>query len=167
MARRSNKSIEATLSSTKGASSTMIDRKISSATKCFTTSAKSSELILRDRSRLSEENALAISEYIISMKREINPKPNTIRTTIQFLYELSKSVGNIEKRFEDMTRDDVLLYLDSNRKSENYDPLHKWIGSYNTKRVVLFRFFKWLYYTNVDTPEKRNELSAAERNPEC
>ena len=27
---------------------------------------------------------------------------------------------------------------------ENEDPLHKWIGSYNTKLVVLSRFFKWL-----------------------
>ncbi len=36
-----------------------------------------------------------------------------------------------------MTRDDILLYLDSNRKSDNDDPLHKWIGTYNTKRIVL------------------------------
>ena len=48
------------------------------------------------------------------MKREINPRLNTIRTIIQFLSELSKTVG-IEKRFEDMTRDDILLYLDRNR----------------------------------------------------
>ncbi|MFL6364672.1 MAG: hypothetical protein ACJ719_05645 [Nitrososphaeraceae archaeon] len=101
------------------------------------------------------------------MKREINPSPNTIRTTIQFLYELSKSLGNIEKRFEDMTRNDVLLYLDSYRKSDSEDPLHKWIGSYNTKLIILMRFFKWLYYPDIDTPKRRNELSAQERKPEC
>jgi integrase/recombinase XerD len=167
LARRSNKSIQAILTATKCASSTDIDRKITLATECFTASNKSSELILRDRTRLSEANALTISEYVLSMKREINPSPNTIRTTIQFLYELSKSLRNIEKRFEDMTRNDVLLYLDSYRKSDSEDPLHKWIGSYNTKLIILMRFFKWLYYPDIDTPKRRNELSAQERKPEC
>src|SRR5919199_775633 len=107
-----------------------------------------------------------IAEYIISMKREVNPRLSYIRYTIQFLSELSKSAG-IEKPFKDMTREDLLSYLDRYRKFENEDPLHKWIGSYNIKRVTLVRFFKWLYYTNVDSPEKRNELSAAERKPDC
>jgi integrase/recombinase XerD len=142
-----------------------LDRKITLSTEGFTTN-KFCELVLRDRSRLSKQNALIACNYIIEMKREINPRLNTIRTTIQFLTELSKSVG-IEKRFEDMTRDDVLLYLDSNRKLENDDPLHKWIGSYNIKRIVLMRFFKWLCYSDIANPGKRNELSAAERKPEC
>jgi hypothetical protein len=100
------------------------------------------------------------------MKREINPRLNTIMTTIQYLSELCRSL-DIGKRFEDMTRDDVLLYLDSNRKLENDDPLHKWIGSYNSKRTILFRFFKWLYYPSVANPGKRIELSNSERKPEC
>jgi integrase len=45
--------------------------------------------------------------------------------------------------------------------------MHKWIGSYNTKRVILIRFFKWLYYPGADTPKRRNELSIAERKPNC
>jgi hypothetical protein len=66
-----------------------------------------------------------------------------------------------------MTRDDVLSYLDNNRKLENDDPLHKWIGSYNVKRMTLFRFFKWLQYQNVDSSKRRSELSELERKPEC
>jgi integrase len=100
------------------------------------------------------------------MKREINPQLNTVRTTIQFLSELSKAAG-IEKKFVGMTRDDILSYLDKCRKLENEDPLHKWIGSYDVKRVILTRFFKWLYYPGIDSPKKRSELSAAERKPEC
>jgi uncharacterized protein YihD (DUF1040 family) len=142
-----------------------LDRKITLAIEGFTTN-KFCELVLRDRSRLSKENALIVCDYIIAMKREINPRLNTIRTTIQFLTELSKSVG-MEKRFEDMTRDDVLLYLDSNRKLENDDPLHKWIGSYNIKRIVLIRFLKWLCYCDIANPDKRNEVSNLERKPEC
>ena len=100
------------------------------------------------------------------MKREVNPSLSYIKYTIQFLSEFSRSAG-MEKPFKDMTREDLLLYLDRYRKFENEDLLHKWMGSYNIKRVTLIRFFKWLYYTNVDSPEKRNELSAAERKPDC
>jgi uncharacterized protein YihD (DUF1040 family) len=171
MARRSKKTVEAILSAASATTQITkedfeVQRKITLATEGFTTN-KFCELTLRDRSRLSKENALTISEYIIAMKREVNPRLSYIRYTIQFLSELSKYIG-IEKRFEDMARDDVLLYLDSNRKSENDDPLHKWIGSYNVKRMTLIRFFKWLYYyLNADSPKRRNELSAQERKPEC
>ncbi|MFL6401133.1 MAG: hypothetical protein ACJ72J_16350, partial [Nitrososphaeraceae archaeon] len=143
----------------------LLQRKITLATEGFAT-IKYPEKVLCDGNRLSKENALTIAEYIISMKREVNPSLSYIRYKIQFLSELSKSAG-IEKPFKDMTREDILSYLDGYRKYENEDPLHKWIGSYNIKRVTLMRFFKWLYYTNVDSPEKRNELSAAERKPDC
>ena len=39
---------------------------------------------------------------------------------------------------------------------------------YNSKRSVLFRFFKWLQYRNVSgDPDKRNELSVKQRKPKC
>jgi integrase/recombinase XerD len=141
-----------------------LERRITLAAEGFT--SKFPELVLRDRNRLSKENALTLSEYIIAMKREINPRFNYVRYTIQFLSELSKIVG-ISKKFSDMTRDDVLSYLDKSRKPENKDRLHKWIGSYNVRCVILFRFFKWLYYPNVINPKKRNELSSQENRPDC
>ena len=165
MSRRSNQRVAEILGSYKGKQDLELDRKITLATEGFMTN-KFCELILRDRNRLSNENALTISEYIIGMKREINPRLNTIKTTIQFLSELSRSVG-IAKKFIDMRQDDILLYLDSCRKSENDDLLHKWIGTYNSRRANLFRFFKWLYYPNVGNSDKRNELSRSERKPEC
>jgi integrase len=146
----------------------LLERKIALAAEGFTTD-RFCEMVLKDRNRLSKENALTICDYIIAIKRELgNPRLTYIRNIIQFLSELSKSAG-VAKKFSDMitTRDDVLLYLDSNRKSENDDPLHKWIGSYNLKRITLIRFFKWLQYPDVANPDKRNELSAAERKPEC
>jgi hypothetical protein len=51
----------------------LLKRKISLATEGFTTD-KFCEHVLRDRGRLSKENALTICEYIIAMKREINPR---------------------------------------------------------------------------------------------
>jgi uncharacterized protein YihD (DUF1040 family) len=115
MSRRSNKSLsEATLTATSD-EDLEIQKKITLAIEGFTTN-KFCELVLRDRSRLSKENALIVCDYIIAMKREINPRLSYIKYTIQFLSELSKSVG-IAKKFNDMTRDDILLYLDSCRKS--------------------------------------------------
>jgi integrase/recombinase XerD len=142
----------------------MLERRITLATECFT--RKFPELVLRDRNRLSKENAMTVCEYIIAMKREINPRYNYVRYTIQFLSETSRTVG-INKKFIDMTRDDILSYLDKSRKPEDEDPLHKWIGSYNIRCVILFRFFKWLYYPNISNPKKRNELSSQENRPEC
>jgi integrase/recombinase XerD len=140
----------------------LLEKKIILATEGITT--KFSESTLRDK--LSKENALAVANYIIAMKREINPRLNYIKSTIQFLSELSRVLG-VEKHFVDMTRDDILFYLDKCRKPESEDPLHKWIGSYNLKRITLMRFFKWLYYPNIASPKRRNELSLEENRPEC
>jgi hypothetical protein len=141
-----------------------LQRKITLATEGFAT-IKYSEKVLRDRNRLSQENALTVAEYIISMKREVNPRLSYIRYTIQFLSELSKSAG-IEKPFKDMAREDILSYLDRYRKFENEDPLHKWIGSYNIKRVTLMRFFKWLYYTKTKSALTREaEKGKSKANP--
>jgi hypothetical protein len=152
MARRSNKSIAEILSPTSvnynDKHLELLERKITLATEGFTTD-RFCELVLRDRSRLSEENALTICDYIIAMKREVNPRLSYKKNTIQFLSELSRAV-RIEKKFIDMTRDDILSYLDKCRKPENEDPLHKWIGSYNLKLMVISRFFKWLFYPYVE-----------------
>jgi integrase len=171
MPRRSNKSIAEILAqpipsqaSSKNENE-LLEKKINTATEGFART-KFCELVLRDRNRLSKENALTVSDYIIAMKREINPRLSYRKSTIQIIAELSKTIG-IAKKFVDMTRDDVLSYLDKYRKLENEDPLHKWIGSYNTKLVVLSRFFKWLHYPDIDDPKRRNELSALKRKPNC
>ena len=104
-----------------------LDRKVTLPTECFTT-AKRLELILKDRTRLSEENALTVCNYIIAFKHEVNPRPSYIQYTIQFLSELSKTVG-VEKRFEDYTKDDVVSYLDNCRKLESEDQSHKWMAA--------------------------------------
>src|SRR5919202_4329879 len=113
MARCSNKSVSEIMSSTDGKDNdkqlALLDRKIMMATEGFTTD-RFCELVLKDRSRLSKENALTICEYIIAMKREVNPRLSYKKNIIQFLSELSRAVG-IDKKFIDMTRDHVLCYL--------------------------------------------------------
>ena len=65
---------------------------------------------------------MTVCDYIIAMRREINPRYNYVRYTIQFLSELSRTVG-LGKKFIDMTRDDVLSYLDKSHKPDDEDPL--------------------------------------------
>ena len=97
MAGRSNKSIAEILTrSTAVPSSEVVDniqlhRKIASATEGFAT--RYCELVLRDRNRISEENALIICAYIIAMKREVNPRLSYKRNTIEILSGLSKAIG--------------------------------------------------------------------------
>jgi hypothetical protein len=40
--------------------------------------------MLKDRSRISKKNALTICDYVIAMKREINPRLSYKKTTYRF-----------------------------------------------------------------------------------
>jgi integrase len=42
--------------------------------------------------------------------------------------------------------------------------MHKWIGTYNLYRLTLSRFFKWLYYPNIE-PDKRPNSPAIDNIP--
>jgi integrase len=64
-----------------------------------------------------------------------------------------------------MSRNDIVSFLESFRKPETFDPLHKWIGTYNICRIHLLRFFKWLYYPNI-VPGKRPKPSVIENIPQ-
>ena len=101
----------------------------------------------------SKENASTIIDYLFSMHNEINPSISYKTNQIITLSQLSESCNN-QKPFLQMTRDDILAYLNNCRKSEEIDPLHKWIGTYNTRRIYMLRFFKWLYNPAIE-PAKR------------
>jgi hypothetical protein len=68
------------------------------------------------------------------------------------------------KSFKEMTREDVVAFLDGLRRPESADPLHKWIGSYNLYRTLLIKFFKWLYYPDIESA-KRTRPSIFENIP--
>jgi hypothetical protein len=91
---------------------------------------------LKDESQgqISKENALVICDYILAMNTEINPSNEYRKTTIQVLIQLLKSVSKPnqqqqKKPFDLIIREDVLAFLDSLRKPESLDPMHKWVGA--------------------------------------
>jgi len=94
------------------------------------------------RIKTSNENALTISEYVLSLRRETNPSPNYTKMQIRALVDLSEYLN--QKPFGRLTSDDVASSLDKFRKMEDKDPLHKWVGTYNLKREILRQFFTWL-----------------------
>jgi integrase/recombinase XerD len=106
------------------------------------------------KTRISKDNALVISSYILAMKIETNLSDNHRRTNITSLKLLSQFLKN--KRFKEMTRDDILHYLDSLRKPESIDPMHRWVATYNQRLVSFLRFFKWYYYRDKE-PSMRHK----------
>ena len=112
---------------------------------------------------ISESNCAIIVEYITAMKSEVNLSDHYRRDVIVTLYRFSKFSN--DKPFKDSTRTDVIAFLDSFRKPESMDPLHKWIGTYNIYREHLLRFFKWLYSPDIE-PKKRSKPSVVDNIPE-
>lgn len=104
---------------------------------------------------LPYENALTIVNFVTALNTEINPSSSYRRDIINVLCRLSKFFDN-EKKFENMTRQNILEFLDSYRKPESADPLHKWIGSYNLFRTLIVKYFKWLYSPDIE-PDKRQK----------
>jgi hypothetical protein len=99
-------------------------------------------------------NASTIADFILSMRTDINLFDNHRRSFIVILTRLSEFYNKEEKSFKEMARDDIVLFLDSFRKPEIEDPLHKWIGTYNLYRSLLLRFFRWLYYPDVESGKR-------------
>jgi hypothetical protein len=68
-----------------------------------------------------------------------------------------------EKSLSNIDKPDVIQYFNTPIKhTEEADPLHKWIGTWNLRRMYLKRFFKWLSKLEVmqDIPRlKRKEQS--------
>ena len=72
---------------------------------------------------------------------------------------------NNQISFKEMAKEGILSYLNRLRKPEVDDPLHKWVGSYNLYRTLIIKFFKWLYYPDLQ-PSNRPKPSVIENIPQ-
>jgi integrase len=106
---------------------------------------------------------MVICDYITSLRSEVNPSDGHKKNILMLLCKFSTFFNG--RPFSDITRDDVISFLDSFRKIEAVDPLHKWIGTYNLYGTHLLRFFKWLYSPNVE-PDKRPKPEAVQNIPQ-
>ena len=108
-------------------------------------------------------NSDLINEYIAALRTEINLSEAYKDLNIWALRKLSHF--HKDKLFANITRDEIISFLNSYRKTDTSDPLHKWIGTYNIARLILMRFFKWLYYKNIE-PKKRPKPKLIENIPQ-
>ena len=111
---------------------------------------------------IPEENATIIADCISAARIEVNLSDHYRKDLIQVLSPFSRHTGN--KHFRQMTQNDIISFLESFRKTDAADPLHKWIGTCNVFRIHLMRFFKWLYCPDLK-PSKRPKPSMLENIP--
>jgi hypothetical protein len=100
----------------------------------------------------ADRNVFIIINYINAMRTEVNLSDNYRKDIIKLLSIFSKF--NKNKTFSIVTKSDILAFLNSFRRNETTDQMHRWIGTYNTYRIHLLRFFKWLYFPDIE-PTKR------------
>ena len=112
---------------------------------------------------ISHENASTIADYILAMKTETNLSDHYRHDNIVALCRFSKYCSNAPFKVA-IKRDNVISFLESFRRPENADHLHKWIGTYNLYRIYLLRFFKWLYYPDIE-PDKRPKPEVIQNIP--
>ncbi|MDW0243150.1 MAG: hypothetical protein QOD15_09075 [Nitrososphaeraceae archaeon] len=97
------------------------------------------------------QNQKIINDYIQARKTETNLATSTQVVTSDTLNRFSRYV---KKNFNDVTRDDIILFLNSVRKSETQDAMHKWIGTYNLYLMTISTFLKWFYYPKIEPKER-------------
>jgi integrase len=95
------------------------------------------ELCVRFRDWLVEENDNSERNWINYFK---------------IISMFSEHIGN--KRFQDVTKEDVLSFLDKRKKSIEEDPDQKWIVTWNGYLARLLGFFRWL---NNDKEKDRED----------
>jgi integrase len=116
------------------------------------------------RIRLTHEpNSNTVTGYRKALKTEINLTRAYEDLNIWALRKLSQFHN--DKPFFHITREDIISFLNSYRKTDVQDPLHKWIGTYNTIRAILIRFFKRLYYKDIE-PKKRPRPKVIDNIPQ-
>ena len=91
--------------------------------------------------RISMQNALIIIiNYVASAQTEINLSNSCKMDLIIVLCRLSYAIHH--KPFEQITRQDVVAFLDNFRKFEEVDPLHKWVGTFGPQGALVHQPFR-------------------------
>ena len=101
------------------------------------------------------QNAKLLSEFLITELDSQNLKLSTLLSHLHIIHFFSRYLQY--KDFEKITKNDIVEYLNSLRKTELDNPTHKWVGTRNTRQMVLSKFFRWLYnqYKGNESDQKK------------
>jgi hypothetical protein len=98
--------------------------------------------------RMSASNSDLLARFIILNRKNSIIAYNTIEMYIDGIVYLENY--HKHKDLDKMDRNDIVTFLDSYRKLETVDPLHKWINTYNIRLQIIFKFFRWLGILKYD-----------------
>jgi hypothetical protein len=115
--------------------------------------------ILKSLAIVNPSNANIICEYIIAEQEQLNIKNSTKEGKIKTLVWLSNFFNN-KITFRQLSKQNILQYLNNGRKSIEQDKAQRWIGSYNNRQMILLKFFRFLYNTGENDSESR-------KTPKC
>ena len=88
------------------------------------------ESVTKQLLSISEDNAATIVKYTEVMRTEVNSSNHYRRDLIVLLCRFSKYHSG-DKPFKEISHENIIDFLDSLRKTETKDPMHRWIGTYN------------------------------------
>jgi integrase len=99
--------------------------------------------LFKNLSIKNRDNAKTLYDFLETEHNLQNVKLSTILTHIKAICLFNEYLSY--KNFEKIAKEDIIYYLNSLRKKESDDQTHKWIGTYNTRQMVLSKFFRWFY----------------------
>jgi integrase len=99
--------------------------------------------LFKNLSIKNRDNAKTLYDFLETEHNLQNVKLSTILTHIKAICLFNEYLSY--KDFEKIAKEDIIYYLNSLRKKESDDQTHKWIGTYNTRQMVLSKFFRWFY----------------------
>lgn len=115
--------------------------------------------LMKKISDICEDNADIVNKYLQEMDHEGLSGMYRSNAAVQ----AARIAEYCHKPYKKMTRSDILLFLGTFQESEDTDPMHSWIGTYNYVRMHLMRFFRWVY--NPDLPSPRPKPKVVENIP--
>ena len=98
------------------------------------------------------KNAEFLCNFLSFECNSSNIKTSTKQTHIKIISWFDRFL--VHKDFSKVTRENFIAYFASIKKGEQTDPTHKWIGTHNTRHMILSKFFKWLYNQNEFNQKK-------------
>ena len=94
--------------------------------------------LFKNLSIKNRDNAKTLYDFLETEHNLQNVKLSTILTHIKAICLFNEYLSY--KDFEKIAKEDIIYYLNSLRKKESDDQTHKWIGTYNTRQMVLSKF---------------------------
>ena len=117
------------------------------------------ETIIRQVSELSKIHSIPLLEFKDWLIDEEDSMLSNAANYLRVLKLFSNHIGN-NKDFKDVTREQVLEFLNKRKNSIEDDPDKKWIRTWNDYLARLIGFYRWLY--NQESNKQRSEWDTPE-----